>query len=510
MDGPKPPANGRRRRPASDGHTKSVAVIGAGIGGMAAAAHLARRGLKVVVYEKNSRPGGRCDRITRRGHAFDTGPTLFIMPQVYEREFARLGDDVHARLNLRRVDPSYHLVFDDGTQLALSSDMACMRDQLEAIEPGSTDGYARYLEEGRRHYDLALEHLVERDFRRAGDFFHPAMLPMALRVHALSNHYRRTGAFVHSPRLRAAFTFQDIYMGLSPFEAPATFSMMPYSEFAHGVWYPEGGMSQVAEAVHDIAVQSGVEFQFNCEVEAIPTDGRRALGVQLEHAERVPSDFVVANADLPYVYKELLPDDDLSRRLEGKAFSCSVISFYWGLDTVIPELGPHTLFLVDEFRSNFESLSRPGTFPSNPSLYLHAPARLDPRMAPPGEDTLIAIVPVAHLDERGQHDAEYRDRARQAVFDRLARMGRPDFASHIKFETAFTPRSWRRRYNLMKGATHGLSHGLSQLAYFRPDNCHPRYENVYFVGASTRPGTGIPTTLISARLTATRLADEHL
>jgi phytoene desaturase len=487
----------------------TVAVIGAGIGGMASAAHLARMGFRVTVFERNQRPGGRCDRIERDGHVFDTGPTLFIMPDVYAREYAYLGENLHAHLDLLRVDPSYHVIFDDGTDLSLTSDLDSMRQQLEAIEPGSFKAYLEYLSEGHRHYDMAMAKLVDRDFRRPADFFKLSNLPLAVQVKPFVNHYRHMGAYVHSPRLKAAFTFQDVYMGLSPFEAPATFSMMPYTEFAHGVWYPRGGMGTIVNSFFNIAMSAGVRFEFNQPVAKIPVEGRRALGVTLRDGETIPFDFILANADLPYVYKELLPDRALSQKLEGKAYSCSVISFFWGLDTVVESLPPHSLFLVDDYRRNFEDLSRPGSFPHHPSIYLHAPARLDPSMAPPGRDTLIGIVPVAHLNGGESHVAQNRDLARQAIFDRLTETGFPEIESHIKLETSFTPLSWQRRYNLVNGSTHGLSHTLRQLAYFRPSNRHPRYANLYFVGASTRPGTGIPTTLISARLTATRLADEH-
>jgi phytoene desaturase len=172
-------------------------------------------------------------------------------------------------------------------------------------------------------------------------------------------------------------------------------------------------------------------------------------------------------------------------------------------------LNPHTLFLADDYRENFESIIRDLALPENPSLYFHAPARLDPSMAPPGEDTLIAIVPVGHLDESGDQDwRAIRDQARQAVFKRLALLGITDLEAHIKFEVNYTPLSWHKRYNLVKGSTHGLCHTLTQLGYLRPRNRHPRYHNLYFVGASTHPGTGMPTALVSARLAAQRLMDE--
>ena len=489
--------------------TKSAIIIGAGIGGITAATHLARGGLQVTVLEKNARPGGRCDRLSREGHHFDTGPTLFVMPRLYEAEFRLLGTSLRERLDLQRVDPTYHLVFDNGSQLALTSDMKSMQEQLESIQPGSFQGLLRYLQEGDRHYKLAMDKLVNRNFRKASDFFSIQNLPLLFRLKPLIHHYRNMSAYFDDPHLKAAFTFQDSYMGMSPFEAPATFSLEPYTELAQGVWYPKGGMYSVVETLTGLARQAGVEFIFNSAVERIDANSTHARGVLLADGSRLDADVVLANADLPYVYQDLLPQDGMAKALSRKQFSCSVISFFWGVDKTFEALGPHTLFLADDYRENFETIIRDLGLPANPSLYVHAPARLDPSMAPRGQDTLTVIVPVGHLSKNGEQNwGELRDEARLHVFRRLRTLGIPDIEAHIKFEETYTPLSWRKRYNLMNGSTHGLSHTLTQLAYLRPSNRHARYHNLYFVGASTHPGTGMPTAMLSGRLVSERIMDE--
>lgn len=487
----------------------TVIIIGAGIGGMAAAAHLAQQGLSVTVIEKNARPGGRCDRIERDGHYFDTGPTLLVMPLVYEAEFAALGVAIADILELQRVDPTYHLIFDDNSRLQLTSDMKQMHEQLERIERGSFQGLLRYLDEGYQHYHLAMEKLVNRDFRTAADFFSLDNIPLLFQLKPLARHYDNMDHYFDHPRLKAAFTFQDVYMGLSPFEAPATFSMMPYTEMAHGVWYPKGGMYRIAEALGEIAQAAGAAFEFNTAVEQIVVHHSAAEGVLLEDGRYLTADVIVANADLPYVYQNLLPPDETTQQMRHKRYSCSAISFFWGVDKPYPELPPHTLFLADDYRGNFDSIINELALPQTPSLYIHAPTRLDASMAPPGAETLIAVVPVGHLDETGEQNWRIiRARARQAVFNRLAGLGINDLEDHLKFEMNFTPLSWRKRYNLVKGSTHGLGHTLTQLGYLRPHNRHAHYHNLYFVGASTHPGTGVPTALVSGRLTAARLLEE--
>lgn len=488
---------------------KSVAVIGAGIGGICAAIHLAKRGLPVAIFEKNPHAGGRCDWIEVEGHHFDTGPTLMVMQRVFEAEFASLGTPIDHVLDLKQVDPTYTLVFDDGNRLALTSDMQSLKDQLEAIEKGAYQGFQRYHAEGERHYKVAMEKLVNRDFRRVTDFFTFNNLPLLYQVKPLVKHYSNMAHYFSNPRLKTAFSFQDVYMGLSPFNAPATFSMMPYTELEHGVWYPRGGMYSIVQALMTMAREAGVEFAFDTTVERIQVNRQRATGLDLEHNQHITPDVILANADLPYVYNELLPKSKQGGKISKMQFSCSVISFFWGVDKPYESLGPHTLFLADDYRENFKSISEENSLPSNPSLYIHAPARLDASMAPPGQETLTAIVPVGHISPNGDQDwKELTDKAREHVFRRLTLLGITDLEAHIKHETSMTPLSWHKRYNLVRGSTHGLSHNLMQLGYLRPSNRHAQYRNLYFVGASTRPGTGIPTAMISGRLAAQRIMDE--
>jgi phytoene desaturase len=376
---------------------QSVIVIGAGVGGIAAAAHLAQHGIHVTVLEKNATPGGRCNRFSRDGHHFDTGPTLLVMPLVYESEFEALGTSLRDRLELQRVDPTYRLIFDDGGTLVLTSDLTQMREQLEAIEAGSFDGYLRYVTEGNRIYHRAMERLVNRDFHQVADLLSLSNLPLLVQAAPFVHHYDHMSAYFDNPRLKAAFTFQDGYMGLSPFEAPATFSILPYTELTHGVWFPKGGMYRIVQALLEVAVQAGVEFIYDAAVERIDVKGSEARGVVMADGRLLTADAILANADLPYVYQDLLPRDGLADRVAHKRFSYSTVSFYWGLDRRYEMLGPHTLFLADDYRASFQSIVKHRSLPANPNVYVHAPARLDLSMAPPDQDTLIAIVPVGHL-----------------------------------------------------------------------------------------------------------------
>ena len=488
---------------------QSAAVIGAGMGGIATAARLARHGYRVTVIEKGERAGGRCDRLVRDGHHFDTGPTLFVMPQIYARTFADLGERMEDHLHLRRIDPTYRVHFDDGHTLSLTSDLHVMQAQLEAMEPGSFGAFLRYLNEGCRHHRLAFQHLIERNFRNPLEFYTLRNLVLLFRLKLLTKHYHHIGNYFDDQRLKAAFTFQDMYVSLSPYEAPATYSLVPYAELSEGVWFPEGGMYAIAEALTSIAERSGVRFMYGSPVEQINVDGARATGVTLANGQRVGADVVVANADLPYVYRHLLPDDGTAGRLQRKKYACSALTFYWGIDRQVPQLSAHTMFLSGQYRQGFDSVLRDLTLPEEPSFYVHAPAHADPALAPRGQDTLMAVVPVGHIDDTSPQDWDaIQKRARQAVLQRLAEIGVDDLEAHIKFEASCTPPGWRSRYNLTKGSALGLGHNLSQMGYLRPHNRHGRYRNLYFVGASTHPGSGVATVLISARLATERILQD--
>ncbi|HET9494400.1 MAG TPA: phytoene desaturase family protein [Chloroflexia bacterium] len=492
-------------------HSRLTAlVIGAGLGGIATAGRLAANGYDVTVVEKNAAPGGRCGQLIRDGHRFDTGATLFLMPEVFRRTYEALGERLEDHLDLRRIDPTYSVHFTDGAEIALTSDLSSLQEQLEAIEPGSFGGLLRFLEEGRKHHRLALDKFVGRNFLHAWDYFNPLNLKLIWDLKPLVRHYTNTRHYFKDPHLRAAFSFQNMYLGLSPFDAPATYSLVQYTELAEGVWFPMGGLYRVIESLVRIAERKGVRFLYEAPVEQIEIDGNRATAVRLEDGSRIAADVIVANADLPYVYSDLLPDDPEVRHLKRLRYTCSSIMFYWGVDRVYPQFGAHNVYLSPDYKGSFETIFRERALPDEPSFYLHAPARVDPSAAPNGQDTIFVLVPVGHLDDHAHQDwSEMRRRARAAVLRRLASMGIADLEQHIKFEVAYAPRAWRTLYNLKRGSAFGLSHNFLQVGYMRPHNRHARYRNLYFVGSSTHPGTGLPMVLLSAQLTAERVLQEQ-
>jgi phytoene desaturase len=351
------------------------------------------------------------------------------MPEVWEETFAVLGEKLSDHLQLVRIDPTYKVRFADGSQLELTSNLGRMQTELEKVEKSGFTKFLAFMAEGSRHYKLSLEKFVGRNFYNIFEYFSPANLPLLFQLKALQKHYANTSRFFKDDRLRAAFTFQNMYLGLSPYDAPASYSLLQYTELAEGVWFPRGGMYQAIRSLAGIAEGLGVRFRYNAEVSRIDVAGTRATGVTLASGERLRADAVVANADLPYVYAQLLPDDGTAKRLAKKQYTSSALMFYWGvcppgggpadggphggpvaadaagpagreqLEAGLSQLLHHNVFLADhQYRESFERIFRDHTLPDAPSFYVCAPARTDPGFAPPGGDSLMALVPVGHID----------------------------------------------------------------------------------------------------------------
>jgi phytoene desaturase len=305
-----------------------------------------------------------------------------------------------------------------------------------------------------------------------------------------------------------------MYLGLSPYDAPATYSLLQYTELAEGVWYPIGGMYAGIQALVKVAEKLGVTFIYNAPVKRLNVETFKRANVKsvtLEDGRELSADIFVGNADLPYIYKELLPDRAEAEKLDRKLYTCSTIMFYWGVDKEYPQVAHHNVFLGGDYKASFDQIFNDHTLPEVPSFYVHAPARTDKSAAPEGQETLYVLVPVGHLDARSAQDWDALvNRARETVFTRLAKeMGVTDLREHIKFEIVYQPKVWKERFNLEKGAAFGLSHNFWQVGYFRPHNRHAKYKNLYFAGASTHPGTGLPIVLLSAKLTTQRILKEQ-
>jgi len=494
------------------GKDRNAIIIGAGIGGLATSLFLAQKGYKVSIYEKNSAPGGRCGQMIRDGHRFDLGATMLMMPGVYHEVFDLLGLELREGKEIVPLENLYTIFFDDCSSLAFSTDSEKMRQQLEKIEPGSFVKERDYVETGYRIYNLGMSRLVARNFYNLFQMVNPKNIPLLFKLKAFTPHYKYAGRFFRNEHLRMAYTFQNIYVGQNPFTSPALFSMIPAAELTEGSFFPAtGGMYNIVERLLGEALKLGVSINFNSPVSRILISGNRAKGILLEDAKTIEADLVISHADLPYAYRELLPDRRRSERIERMKYSCSALCFHWGLDKTYPQLDQHNVFLSDNFREGLNKIFREKTIGDNPCFYVHAPARNDPSAAPPGCDTISVAVGIGHVDRKMPQDWEkIKDNTRKAVLERLRKQGLDDLEKHVRFEICHTPESWETGCNISRGAVFGsLGHDIFQMGYFRPHNRHDKYLNLYFTGGSTHPGNGIPNVLISAKLVSERILKEN-
>jgi len=491
--------------------SKKVVIIGAGVGGIATSVFLAQNGFTVTVVEKNANPGGRCGQMIQEGHRFDLGATILLMPSIYRKVFASLGMDMDKELETTSLEPVYKLFFGDGTDFAFTRDIEKMKLQLEAIEPGSFSHYERYVKEGYAFFNLSIDGLLGRNFYRLFQFINFKSIRLLIRLKTWMRHTDYIKRFFTDTRLQMAFTFQNIYVGQNPYKQPAFFSMLPGAEIAEGALFPKGGMHSIVEKLMATAIDLGVEFQYKKPVSNIIVSGNKTEGIQLEDGTTINADVVIANADLPYVYSQLLPESRLSRRLKKKEYSCSAIVFHWGIDKVYPQLSHHSVFLNDPYKQGMDQIFNEKSLSVNPSFYIHAPVRTDKSAAPENQDTLSVIVPVGHMDKKHNQDWQMlKQTARDGVIRRLKEAGLTDIEDHIKFETSYLPKTWESYCNVTNGSVFGsLSHTIFQMGYFRPHNRHDKYKNLYFTGGSTHPGNGIPLVLLSAKLTSERILKEN-
>jgi len=486
---------------------KSAIIIGAGIGGITTAVYLAKNGYEVDIFEKNSSPGGRCGQMIRDGHRFDLGATMLMMPGIYHEIFDSLGIPLFENNDITPLEDLYKIYFDDNEVITFTPDQDKMKIQLEKIEPGSFARSQKYVFDGYEIFQIGMNKLIGRNFDNVFQFANFRNIGMLIKLKTYISNYSYVKKFFRNQHLRMAYTFQNIYVGQSPFSSPALFSMVPAAELTEGSFFPKGGMYSIVEKLLSAAISHGVRLHYNNPVETIKVNGKKAEGVLLEDGTEIKADIIVANADLPYVYRKLLPDKRKSERLDKLKYSCSAICFHWGLDKLYLQVGHHSVFLSEGFREGLDKIFKDKTVSDHPSFYMHAPSRTDPTAAPANQDTLSFIVGAGHVDKMKKQDWDIlKKNTRLAIIQRLKQLGLEDIEEHIKFEICCTPESWENTCNISRGSVFGsLAHNLLQMGYFRPHNQHSRYKNLYFTGGSTHPGNGIPNVLLSAKLTSERI-----
>lgn len=495
---------------------KKIIVIGSGVAGLAAGVRLLAKGYDVEIYEKQPIVGGKMSQIREAGFKFDVGPTIVMMPDIYREVFEVAGRNPDDYIPMEQLDPIYTLNFPDGEVHTMSSNLVKLTGLLEDISEEDTQGYLAYLADVYKRYVVAKNEFILKPFRDKGDFFNPKSLINAMKLKTFDDAYTSISKFVKNEKLRKALAFQTLYIGISPYNGPSLYTIIPMIELIYGVWYMPGGMYSLAQGMEKLFKEMGGTIHLNAEVKEILIKDSKAYGIRLEDGER-PADFVVCNADFPYAMKNLVKDVKskgkyTDSKIDSMEYSCSCFLLYLGMDKKYPNQSVHNIRFAMDFDKNINDIFEDTVLPEDPSMYLYTPSKIDPTVAPEGKEALYVLVPVPELSKgKVQWNDETIQSYRNKILDMISKIdGLEDIKENIIFEKIYTPKDFEEKFNAYNGATFGLKPTLMQSNYFRPHNKFDHAEGLYFCGSSTHPGAGVPIVLTSAALVAEEILKDDM
>jgi len=486
----------------------AVDVVGGGFGGLSAACYLADAGADVRVLEKNEQLGGRASTLEKEGFRFDMGPSWYLMPDVFERFFGQFGREPEDYYGLERLDPHYRIFFKDGDRCEARGDHAYMRELFESYEDGAGEAFDEYLATSERHYETAMEKFVYEDRSRLRDWVDLDVMraaPIGLQlVGSMQSHVEK---YFEHPKLQQIMQYTLVFLGGAPANTPALYNIMSHVDFNLGVYYPEGGLGGVVDGVVELGEELGVTYETDTEVTAL-TRGREGFIVETADREFRP-DNVVVNADYAHAEQELLPEHERQYDQEywdSRTYAPSAFLLYLGVEGDLEPLAHHTLVLPEDWDGHFEQIFEEPGWPDEPAYYVCVPSETDDSVAPEGHSNLFVLVPVA----AGLADGDaVRERYREKILDDIAANTGVKLRDRIVVEEQFCVSEFAERYNATQGTALGLAHTLRQTALLRPSNRSSAVEGLYFTGAFTTPGIGVPMCLISGEHAANALVEEQ-
>jgi len=481
---------------------KKVVVIGSGFSGLAAACCLASEGFEVTVLEKNDCPGGRARQFKAEGFVFDMGPSWYWMPDVFDRFFAIFGKKVSDYYDLVRLDPSYQVFFGQNDRVEIPAKMAELENLFEQIEPGSAAKLQKFLTEAEYKYRVGMGEFVHKPSNSIWEFADLRVLSSLLRLQMFTPMSRHVRQLFKSEKLIQLLEFPVLFLGATPQNTPALYSLMNYADMALGTWYPMGGMFKIVEAMTALAHELGVEIKLNQEVANIETAQGKAIAAVTTDGTRYAADAFVGSADYHHIETKLLEPAQRNyseNYWDKRVMAPSSLLWYLGVNKRIAGLQHHNLFFDEDFGLHSEEIYTTPQWPTKPLFYASAPSVTDPSVAPNGCENLFLLIPVAP----GLEDTpEIRERYFNVVMERLERHTGQSIRPHIVYKRSYAHADFVQDYHAFRGNAYGLANTLLQTAFLKPKMKNRHLSNLWYTGQLTTPGPGVPPSLISGQVVA--------
>lgn len=480
---------------------KNIVVVGAGFAGLAAASCLAKAGHTVTVLEKNKTPGGRARAFNTGGFMFDMGPSWYWMPDVFEQYFALFGCKPSDFYELQRLDPSYRVFFGKDDTVDLPAAMPGLYQLFESLEPGSGEALQEFLQQAAYKYQVGMQKLVYKPGRSLQEFMNLRLLLDVLRLDVFKSLHGHARKFFSHPKLLQIIEFPVLFLGATPQNTPALYSLMNYADMGLGTWYPMGGMHKIVEGMVQVAEEQGVKIITDCPVHEIVVEGGRATSVATAKGN-FGADVVVAGADYHHVEQELLAPRWRTYSAgywQKRTMAPSSLLFYLGIDKKLKNLQHHNLFFDQDFNKHAQEIYEQPRWPSEPLFYACVPSKTDASVAPQGKENLFLLVPVAP----GLEDTEeIREQYYHRIMSRLENLSGQSIAGDVVYKKSYAHRDFISDYYAFKGNAYGLANTLRQTALLKPSLKSKQVKNLYYTGQLTVPGPGVPPSLISGQVVA--------
>lgn len=475
-------------------------VIGSGFGGLAAAIRLRARGYETTILEMRDKPGGRAYVFVDRGFTYDAGPTIITAPFLIDELFALAGKRTEDYVSIVPVTPFYRIIFHDGRAFEYTGNEAEIIEEIRRFDPDGVPGYLEFVAKSHAIFDRAFIDLADRPFSSVMDMVRVA--PDLVRLRSHESVYRLVSRYIKHPLLRQVFSFHPLLVGGNPFQSSSIYAMIHYLERKWGVHFAMGGTGALVQGLLRLFTEMGGILRLNARVEQLLVEDGAARGVRLASGEELPADLVVSNADVANFYKKAVPKAVrrtwTDTRLDRMRYSMGLFLIYFGTDRTYPDLAHHSIVLTERYRELLQDIFQKKILADDFSLYLHAPTRTDPSLAPPGCECFYVLSPVPNLGGKIDWEA-VKERYADAILESLEKLC-PDLRKHIVSQLIWTPLDFEKQLDAHLGSAFQFEPILTQSAWFRPHNVSEDVKNFFLVGAGTHPGAGLPGVLSSAKL----------